>query len=275
MPISHLTHNLNRNDDGILTSDLSSSVSYPENGNLNCFQIEENSYWFQHRNECIVSAIKQFTPVGTILDVGGGNGFVANRLLSEGFSAAVLEPGKIGASIAKKIRGIPEVINATFKAAGFEDEVLSAIGLFDVLEHIEDDRSFIDLIWRTLIPGGLLFLTVPAYPALWSFSDVSAKHFRRYNFKMLHSLINDRFLICYATHMFAVLTLPTVLFRVLPYKLMPQKENRFLSIESEHGIRKGFLSDLVVRALKAELKKVKAGKKVKMGTSILMVMEKK
>lgn len=274
MPISHLTNNLMLNKDGILTSDTSFNINYPENGNLQYFPIEENSYWFLHRNDCIVYAVKRFPPKDTLLDIGGGNGFVAKRLLAEGISTAVLEPGKTGAHIAKTIRDIPEVINTTFEAASFNDEVLAALGLFDVLEHIEDDAAFLNLIWQKLIPGGFLYLTVPAHPFLWSYSDIKANHFRRYHLNMLKEKIKDDFDVRFATHLFSILTLPTLLFRVLPYKLMPQKQRRVLSDEIEHGTKKGLLPDLITRSLHSELRHIKAGKQIQFGTSLLMVLEK-
>ena len=42
---------------------------------------------------------------------------------------------------------------------------------FDVLEHIEDDRTALRDIVQTLKPGGLLMLTVPAHPWMWSVYD--------------------------------------------------------------------------------------------------------
>jgi len=274
MPVSHLTNNLKLNKDGILTSGTSFNINYPDTGNLQYFQIEEKSYWFLHRNDCIAYAVNRFPPKDTLLDIGGGNGFVAKRLLSEGFSTAVLEPGKTGAHIAKKIRGIPEVINTTFESAGFNDEVLAAIGLFDVLEHIEDDISFLNLIWRKLIPGGYLYLTVPAHPFLWSYGDIKANHFRRYHINMLNEIIKDDFDVRFATHLFSVLTLPTLLFRALPYKLMPNKQRQILSDEIEHGTKKGLFPGLISRALHSELQHIKAGKQIRFGTSLLMVLEK-
>ncbi len=51
---------------------------------------------------------------------------------------------------------------------------------FDVLEHVDDDVGFLREVRRVLLPGGVVLLSVPAYPFLWSEHDVSLHHKRRY-----------------------------------------------------------------------------------------------
>jgi hypothetical protein len=47
-----------------------SGVSYPDDGNSLCFLVEDSSFWFEHRNQCILQAIRQFPPPGPVFDVG-------------------------------------------------------------------------------------------------------------------------------------------------------------------------------------------------------------
>src|SRR6266487_5238914 len=78
---------------GIWYSKNTSPISYPEHGNDMCFQIEEDSFWFKHRNNCILELVKNY-PAGEIfLDVGGGNGFVTLALQQAGYNAILVEPG--------------------------------------------------------------------------------------------------------------------------------------------------------------------------------------
>jgi len=173
-------------DDGIYYADSSEKVSYPDDGNDDCFEIEENSFWFRHRNDCIIEMVGNYPPKGNgpIFDVGGGNGFVAKRLMNAGWDTVVVEPGASGAINAKK-RGVPHVICATTHTAKFKPGTIPAIGVFDVVEHIEDDIWFLNHLWELLIPGGMLYLTVPAYQLLWSQEDVEGGHFRRYTLSNL------------------------------------------------------------------------------------------
>jgi hypothetical protein len=45
-------------DDGIWRAGEQEPISYPQEGNDRCFEIEDKSFWFQHRNACIVELVK-------------------------------------------------------------------------------------------------------------------------------------------------------------------------------------------------------------------------
>jgi len=102
--MSELTAALFLDEDGIWRGHGSAAVSYPADGNDECFQIEDASFWFAHRNRCIAAAAGRFPPAGPIVDVGGGNGFVSRGLIDAGFGAIVLEPGPAGARNVVKLR---------------------------------------------------------------------------------------------------------------------------------------------------------------------------
>jgi SAM-dependent methyltransferase len=59
----------------------------------------------------------------------------------------------------------------------------------EVVEHVQDDRAAVATLARLLKPGGILLLTVPAHPWLWSAHDVMNHHFRRYRKHQLHTLL--------------------------------------------------------------------------------------
>lgn len=63
---------------------------------------------------------------------------------------------------------------------GLESQSVDLITMFDVLEHIQDDRAALREYNRVLKPGGMIFLTVPAFKLLWSELDEHLHHFRRY-----------------------------------------------------------------------------------------------
>ena len=52
--IEQFSSSITCNADGIYYEDSSETISYPESGNDDCFEIEENSFWFRHRNDCII-----------------------------------------------------------------------------------------------------------------------------------------------------------------------------------------------------------------------------
>lgn len=69
------------------------------------------------------------------------------------------------------------------------DNAYNIIGAFDVLEHIADDHSVLAGIYRALVPGGYLLITVPQHPFLWSSLDELVCHQRRYTRSALDELV--------------------------------------------------------------------------------------
>lgn len=265
-----LSDALTLNDDGIWRASKVHAVSYPEEDNAVCFQVEDGSPWFRHRNNCIASVVRRFPPSGPIIEIGAGNGYVARRLADEGFPTIVLEPGPTGAHNARVGRQIDDVICATLEDADFKTASLSAVGLFDVLEHIEDDHAVVRQLARVVRPGGLVYLSVPSPPWLFSVKDVDAQHFRRYSTAQLAALFSDAFHMEYITYMFATLTLPTLLLRALPFRLGLAKPRTSESYAAEHAPGSssgGVMSWLFDREWRA----IDAGRTRMHGTSCLLV----
>lgn len=147
--------------DGIFVVPNTPKLSYPEEGNALCFQLEEKSFWFRHRNQCILEAVRQFPSPDPLLDVGGGNGFTSRALQEAGYDVILVEPGPAGAQNARA-RGVSMVICSTLQDLDLPDGQIGAIGMFDVLEHIKDDLEILRYAHAKLVRNGRLYLTVPA-----------------------------------------------------------------------------------------------------------------
>lgn len=261
---------------GIWYASSRENISYPSDGNQACFQVEDSSFWFRHRNACIVAAAKIFPPPagGPIFDIGGGNGFVSKGLMQAGFESVLVEPGEAGAANGKK-RGVPTVICATTTSAGFRNSTLSAVGLFDVIEHIEDDLPFLVSIRELLQPGGRLYATVPAYPALWSQEDVLAGHFRRYTRDAIDTLMRRAGLrVQFSTYIFRPLPLPIYLLRALPHRLgLARGQAGESAGAADHRPAGGMLTALLDRLLAREIAHIGAKHPMSFGGSCLVVAQ--
>jgi len=247
------------------------AVSYPDDGNAVCAELEASSFWFAHRNACLLAVLDRLPPGGALFDIGAGNGFAARALVEGGQEVVVVEPGVTGALNAQA-RGLRHVVCATFAEARFKDGALPAAGLFDVLEHIEDAAAFLTDLVRALVVGGRLYLTVPAHAWLWSQHDAVAGHFRRYTFRSLcAALASAGLAIEYATPFFAPLVLPVLFLRAIPHRLGHRPSP---SVESYRSAHAGPLTRVLERALLWERARIAAGGTLPFGASLLAVARK-
>jgi SAM-dependent methyltransferase len=254
-------------EDGIWFAQKKEPISYPEDGSENSFSIEEKSFWFRHRNDCILTLCKKYLEGGVLFDVGGGNGFVSLALQNAGLDAVVVEPGMKGILQAKR-RNLNSLICASFSDAGFHRNSLPAVGLFDVLEHIEYDEVFLKEIHQTLKPDGKLLFTVPAYRFLWSHEDKLGGHFRRYTLSHLNRILETTgFRINYQSYIFAFLPVPIFIFRTLPNLFGLGKNGKH---RNDHTSNFPFLK----RVLAWELKQIELNRRIPFGGSCLVVASK-
>ena len=269
MRIEDISSGLIRDADGIYVSTKAGAVSYSASGHADCFQVEDDSFWFKHRNDCIAAMVGQHPYSGTLLDIGGGNGYVSQRLIAEGRDVVLIEPGRTGAHNARTQRGIESVVCAMLEDAHFRPGTFGAVGMFDVLEHIEDDRNFLAEIAPLLTASGRLYLTVPGHNWLWSQADVTAGHFRRHTEETLRDVLDEHFVIDYMSYFFRPLVLPQWLLRAVPYRLGFGR-HQVLSTKTEHGADHGALVRLMTRLLQPEIGHIDCGERMRFGASCLL-----
>ena len=272
--IRSISTGLKLGEDGIWYSKDSENISYPSDGNEASFAIEENSFWFRHRNNCIVAIVNAFPPNinETIFDIGGGNGIVSLALANAGFNVALVDPGVAGTSQAKN-RGIKNVICATTKTANFKPHSLPAVGLFDVIEHIEDDLAFLQTIKGLMGRKAYLYATVPSYSFLWSNEDVDAGHFRRYTLEgIIEVLKSAGFQVQFSSYIFRFLPLPVFLFRSLPYRIgLSKGKKKANNISRDHAVRGGIGGKLLDLLLQPEIGNLTKKNPMMFGGSCLIV----
>lgn len=80
----------------------------------------------------------------------------------------------------------------------------------DVLEHTEDQSATAEIV-RVLKPGGIVIVTVPALPWLWSTRDERAGHRRRYSRRGLVRLLQTHGLQVADVRFYQCLLLPAVI----------------------------------------------------------------
>ncbi|SPF51406.1 Generic methyltransferase [Syntrophobacter sp. SbD1] len=193
--------------------DLKREYSFPQEAFARLAEVEAGSFWFRARNELIVWALGNFFPnAGSFLEVGCGTGFVLSGV-AKAYPEMLLfgsEVYRTGLSFAASRVPRAQLVQMDAREIPF-DEHFDAIGAFDVLEHIEEDKATLCQIRKALSPGGGLLLTVPQHTWLWSTLDELAGHVRRYETDDLHAkLISAGFEILLSTS-FVSLLLPAML----------------------------------------------------------------
>lgn len=255
--------------DDIYVGKASPALSYPLDGNRLCYQLEEHSFWFHHRNLCLLELVKAFPFTGTFLDVGGGNGFTSHALQKAGHDVILIEPGSEGARNAR-MRGVETVVCSTVEELELPDQQAGAVGMFDVLEHLREDEAMLRYLATKLRPGGRLFLTVPAGRMLWSHEDVTAGHFRRYSLHDLCLRVERAGLhVQYVSYFFSFIVLPILILRSLPSALsLRSKHPPMPTYRREHKGR-GFFKPF----MNYELTRIRQKKKIPIGSSLILTAE--
>lgn len=269
--IADIATNLELQEDGIWYSKTRTPVSYPDQGSQVCFALEDQSFWFRHRNNCILALVRQFPPAGPMLDIGGGNGFVSLGLTRAGLEAILVEPGPNGALNARS-RGLATVICSSLEGAGFKPASIAGAGMFDVLEHIEADAQALQRIRSLLRPQGRIYLTVPAYNWLYSHEDEDAGHYRRYTAGTLARLLQSAgFAVEYATYIFAFLPVPIYLLRTLPTRLGYHGKITLVGARRDHTRPSGIAGRMLNALLGLEIRAIRNRVRIPFGGSCLVV----
>ena len=147
-------------------------------------ETEVKNFWYVSRPKLISIVIKKYLKdAHNFLEIGCGTGYVLynmNKKLPnlELYGADVYVEGL--EFVKKRLRGNIKLYQFDAKNIPFENH-FDLIGAFDVLEHIDDDKSVLHELYKALKPGGIILLMVPQYMLLWSAWDEINRHKRRYS----------------------------------------------------------------------------------------------
>jgi len=149
---------------------------------LSFAELEDHHWWFKSRSQIVMDEIgrRVADPIGRVVEIGPGTGGNLVRLASMFPSAEVVgvEPSRAAREVAGA-KGVT-VVEGTFEAIPARDGSVDLLVALDVLEHCAAPELALADALRVLKPGGLLVLTVPALPSMWSAHDDINEHYRRY-----------------------------------------------------------------------------------------------
>jgi len=174
------------------------------------YTIEDQHFWFRTRRAVISNMAKQITadlePGYRVLEIGCGTGNILQVLQNVCSDGVVfgMDLFSEGLKYARK-RTSCSLVKGDICALPFSKK-LDLIGLFDVLEHIPDDTKVLVDLQALLADNGVLLLTAPAHPWLWSYFDDASHHCRRYELTELkNKLTSTGYRIEYITYYMSII----------------------------------------------------------------------
>jgi SAM-dependent methyltransferase len=152
---------------------------------LQTHQAEDRHWWYRGRRKVLDGAIAALglPENARILDAGCGSGRNMVELARFGTVTGV-ELSDTSVALARA-RNAGEVVEGSVLEMPFAEDSFDLAVSLDVIEHLEDDLGALRELRRTIAPGGLLLVTVPAYQWLWSGHDEINHHHRRYTRRTL------------------------------------------------------------------------------------------
>jgi len=156
------------------------------------YRNEREHWWFRARESILRRQMERMISIGTlpsrprILNSGCATGRTSQWLAELG-DVVSLEYDKDCCQLTRERTGL-EIVEGTILDLPWECGSFDVVCAFDVIEHVEDDISAVAEMKRVCRKHGILFVTVPASPMLWSEHDEINHHFRRYRIGELKAL---------------------------------------------------------------------------------------
>jgi len=235
-------------------------------------RLEAGNFWFRARNQLILWALGTYKPdASNFLEVGCGTGFVLSGISRTCPKIALSGSEIFLAGLSHAAERVPSAhfMQMDARRVPFVEE-FDAIGAFDVLEHIKEDETVLAQLHSAIKPGGVLLLTVPQHPWLWSASDEYACHVRRYTRKEIERKVFAASFEILRSSSFVTSLLPAMMLSRL---LQKQKTINF-DPASELKINAG-LNEFFYGLMMLEFVGIRVGMNYPVGGSRLIVAQRK
>lgn len=145
------------------------------------YELEGRHWWFVGMRDIFYRALNNIYKNNAnllILDVGCGTGIIMKDLERFGKVVGIdIEP--VALEFCQK-RNIDKLCLGSGVNLPFKDATFDLVTAFSVIEHVQDDVSFIKELSRVCKNGGRVILSAPAFNLLWSEHDIINGHKRRY-----------------------------------------------------------------------------------------------
>ncbi len=213
------------------------------------YRLESTYWWYVARRKLLQWGLKSALKGGgpqRILDMGCGTGL--NERVLRQFGEVTSADQSDEALRFTRSRGVQQLVCCSAEQLPFSRDSFDVITALDVLEHITEDNQALTELMRVLKPGGLLFITVPAYGFLWSEHDEALHHRRRYSAHELRNKLAAAGLeVERITHFITLLFFP-----ILAVRILQNLRKKSVEPKTSHVILPGWLNSTLTGVLGLE-----------------------
>lgn len=159
------------------------------------YRVEDRHWWFAAKRRIIRDLLRRYLPAASgknprrLADLGCGCGRTLEEL-PPGFSGIGLDSSQKAIDFCTA-RGVDALLGSLPDDVPFEEKSFDAVVMADSLEHIENDSAAAIVAAALLRPKGIMLITVPALPLLWSEWDEMHSHKRRYTKRSLAGVLEE------------------------------------------------------------------------------------
>ena len=149
-------------------------------------------FWTQRRFEVLRGMIGNLIPEASAMaEIGCGHGLL-QRQIEDFYNREVTGFDLNELALQQTVsRTSPVCCYDLLQKTPEYEKRFDLIFLCDVLEHVDDENSFIKAAQFHLAPGGKILVNVPAMPSMYSKFDQAVGHFRRYRIESLRRVVQD------------------------------------------------------------------------------------
>ena len=245
------------------------------------YTLERNHWWFRARKNILEAQVQRLFPNRTnlkILNAGCATGYSSEWLMQFG-EVSSLEYDAECFAFTRDVVKIP-IVQGSITELPFEDNQFDLIVAFDVVEHVENDVLAVQEMQRVAKPGGIIFISVPAFNFLWSNHDEVNHHFRRYKIATLSNTFRKSTLKhLYTSYFNTFLFIPITAYRLIGNLIQKIKHggNQKIYNENSNDLTVGkdnLASKIFFRIFNAENILLRKGFNFPFGISIMAAYKK-
>ena len=203
------------------------------------------------------------------MDLGCGNGILSNQIESQ-FNIKIdrvdsnFETLKLNRNVKGRLICY-DISKRNKKYKNYYDYIF----LFDVIEHVKNDKKFIENALFHLKNNGSLIINVPSIQILYSKYDIAVGHLRRYDKKLFYKTIKKTMINKISMNYWGFMLLPILFLRKIVLVFYNKKNYNNI-------VKSGWKTNSIINIFMKSLMniEIKIFKKQILGSSLMVILTK-